>query len=273
MSVQTETTLSKHIAGIIPVAKSQTDIDLLLHHSVLPIANNFYNIQRSIVECAYVGCSTIWVVCEDSYAPLIKKVCGDFVINMHDYERSKHAKYPKDNRRTIPIFYTPLSFKHRDKKGIGVSVLDGVMASFHVSSKISKWVVPYKYYIAPPYGVYNPEVKRSAVKSFENFFLEHDGRTALDGENLGFSLGIKEVKHCSYLYKKMSANSVFTLDKILNNDIVKNNVKTTNIDKYYNIENWSGYQQMWKDPLEIHPKYKFCFDAAFKSQERKLSEY
>ena len=46
-----------------------------------------------------------------------------------------------------------------------------------------------------------------------------------------------------------------------------------NSNKYYNIENWSGYQQMWKDPLEIHPKYKFCFDAAFKSQERKLSEY
>ena len=191
---------------------------------------------------------------------------------MHDYERSQYSKYPKDNRRVIPILYTPLSFKHRDKQGIGVSVLDGVHASFHVSSKLSKWVVPHKYYISSPYGVYNPEVERSSIKVCENFFLEHNGRTALDGENLGFCLGVDEVKHCSYLYKKENPKSIFTLDKILNNDIVKNNVKTSKVDKYYNIENWSGYTEMWKDPLDIQPKYRFCFNDAFKSQERKLSD-
>lgn len=273
MNTRIETTSSKHIAGIIPVAKSQSDIDLIMHHSVLPISNNFYNIQRSIVECAYIGCNTIWVVCEDSYAPLIKKVCGDFVVNMHDYERSAFTKYPTENRRVIPIFYTPLSFKHRDKKGIGVSVLDGVYASFHVSSNISKWVVPYKYYVSSPYGVYSPQVKRADAKADHNLFLSHNGLTALDGENLGFCLGVEEVKHCSYLYKKKNVNSVFTLDNILDNDIVRRNVKTVEVEKYYNIENWDGYEQMWKDPLEIHPKYRFCFNGAFKTQERKLNEH
>jgi len=272
MSTMTEASSSKHIAGIIPVSRVQSDIDLILPPSALPIANGFYNIQRSIVECAYAGCNTIWVVCDDSQALLLKKICGEFVMNMHDYERSHHSKYPQENRRVVPIMYAPLSFKHQDKSGLGVSVIDGIHASFHVSSNISKWVAPHRYYISSPYGVYNPEVKRSLIKEEGSFFLEHDGLTALDGENLGFCLGVDEVKHCSYLFKKNSVNSDFTLDLILDNDIVRKNIRTCGVDKYHNIQQWSGYKDMWIDPIDIYPKYRFCFTSAFKKQERKLDD-
>ena len=271
MTAKTESTLSKHIAGIIPTAKVITDIEILPHASLLPVSNGFYNIQRSVVECAYAGCNTIWIVCEESYAPLIKKLCGDFVINMNDYERSKHSKHPSINRRVIPIFYTPLSYKYQDKEGLGVSFIDGVNASFHVSKTLSSWIVPHKYYVSIPYGVYDPEVKRSFVKSKESFFLSHNGRTALDGENLGFCLGVEEVKHCSYLYKKNKSNSLFTLDKIIDNDIVRKNITTSEIDIYHNIQNWQGYMDMWKNIVPMYPKYKFCFSSAFKMQERKLA--
>lgn len=272
MDKKTDSTSSKHIAGIIPVAKVQTDIDLVVPTALLPIGNGFYNIQRAIVECCYAGCDTVWVVCEESEAAILKRVCGDFVLNMHDYERSKYSKFPSDNRRVVPIFYAPLSFKHQNKIGLGVSVMDGIHASFHVSSKISKWSMPHKYYVSSPYGVYSPEVNRlrTEIVSDGSFFLSHDGKTAIDGENLGFCLSVDHVKHCSYLFKKTNVKTQFSLDIILNNDKVKKNLKVSKIDMYHNIQNWEGYQGMWQEPLVIYPKYKFCFSGAYNKQERKL---
>lgn len=193
---------------------------------------------------------------------------------MHDFERSSYSKYPSDNRSVVPIFYAPLSFKHQNKLGVGVSVMDGIYSSFHVSSKISKWLVPHRYYVSSPYGIYDPQINRlrSELASDVSFFLSHDERTALDGEHLGFCLGVEEVKHCSYLFKKMDVRTNFSLDIILDNDIVRNKLKKFEIEKYYNIQNWQGYEDMWKDPLTIYPKYRFCFENAFKKQERKLDE-
>lgn len=274
MNTRIESTSSKHIAGIVPVAAVRTDIDLVLPPSMLPIENGFYNVQRAILECAYVGCNTIWVVCSDSEAKLIQSVCGDFVMNMYDYERSMHSAMPGDNRKMIPIIYTPLSFKYQNKKGIILSMIEGVRASFHVSKSISKWMVPYKYYVANPYGVYSPEIDsiKTRIGGTANFFVKFDGRTAMDGENLGFCLGVDEAKHCSYLIKRIRGNRDFDLDIILDNDILRSNFDTYEVGKYHNIQNWKGYQDMWKDPLEIHSKYRLCFKAAFSKQERKLNE-
>ena len=142
MDTTTKSALSKHIAGIIPVSKIDSDLDSFLHASMMSIDNGFYAVQRSVVECAYAGCKTIWVVCDDSIAPLIKKVCGDFVQDPIAIINSKYKVFPQENTKSIPIFYVPLSYKNQNKDGLGVSVLDGITASYSVSSHISKWVVP-----------------------------------------------------------------------------------------------------------------------------------
>lgn len=274
MDPRLETTSSKHIAGIVPVAGVRSDIDLVLPPGALPVGNGFYNVQRAIVECAYAGCNTIWVVCDDATAPLIKEICGDFVTNMHDYERSMHTVHPSDNRRTVPLMYTPLSFKYQDKSGIILSIIEGIRAAFHVSSNISKWLVPYKYYVSNPYGVYNPEIKsiRTKINKDSDFFISHNNKTAMDGENLGFCIGIQAAKHCSYLLKRIKGNKNFSLDMVLDNDILRSNFETHEVDKYHNIQNWLGYSEMWKDPIEICSKYRQCFSDTFSKQERKLNE-
>ena len=266
MTEKSEATLSKHIAGIIPVSKINSDIDLILHPSALPIANNFYAIQRSIVECSYVGCKTIWVVCDESVAPLLKRICGEFVLNLAQHERSKYTNFPTENRTSVPIFYVPLSYKNMNKSGIGVSVIEGVNASFTVSDKLSKWITPYRYYVSLPYGIYNPRISeaRSLVKQNESFFYTHKGSSALTGENMGFSFSVRQFKHCSYLFKKINVKEQYTLDMVFGDDIMYENSDSIELEKYYDISSWDGYQKMMCDPLRIKSDWRYCFNAAMK---------
>ena len=272
MTEKSEMTSSKHIAGIIPVSKVQTDIDLVLHPSMLPIANNYYAIQRSIAECSYLGCKTIWIVCDDSIAPLLKKVCGDFVLSLTQHERAKFANFTNEMKRHVPIFYVPISYKHMNKKGLGVSVMEGVYASYTVSDKLSKWVTPHRYYVSMPYGVYNPRnvELRSLVKSNDSVFLTHNGESARTGAHLGFSFNVQQFKHCSYLFKRMNVKSHYSVDKVFGDDIMINNSETYEIDYYHDISTWQGYQSMMSDPIAVNGDWRYCFSNAFKKDERKI---
>jgi len=244
----------------------------VLHPSALPIANNFYAIQRSIVECSYIGCKTIWVVCDESVAPLLKKICGDFVLNLDQHERSKFARYPKEHRTYTPVFYVPTSYKNMNKNGIAVSVMEGVYASYSISDKLSKWVVPYRYYVSMPYGVYYPrDVNlRSKIKSNESVFLSHLGQNARDNKHIGFSFSGRQFKHCSYLFKRMNVKEDYTLDKVFDDVIMSENSETHNVDYYYDISSWSGYQKMMSDPLTVDSDWRYCFNNAFKKDERNI---
>ena len=272
MTDKNEMTSSKHIAGIVPVSKVQSDIDLVLHPSMLPIANNYYAVQRSIAECSYLGCKTIWVVCDESVAPILKKVCGDFVLNLAQHERAKYAKFSSDLKRHIPVYYVPLSYKHMNKEGIGTSVMEGVYASYTVSDKISKWVIPHRYYVSMPYGVYYPrnvEV-RSLVKNSESMFLTYNGKSARTGAHLGFSFSARQFKHCSYLFKRMNTKGNYTLDKVFGDDIMIENSKTHELDYYYDISTWGGYQEMMTDPIKVNGDWRWCFSNSFKKDEREI---
>ena len=271
MTERNESTLSKHIAGIIPVSKVDSDIDLVLHPSALPIANNFYAIQRSIVECSYVGCKTIWIVCDESIAPLLKRLCGDFVLNLAQHERAKFANFPQENRTSIPIFYVPISYKNMNKAGLGVSVIEGVSASFTISDKMSKWLVPYRYYVSMPYGVYDPRnvEARSLIKQNESFFYTHEGESALTGHHMGFSFSVRQFKHCSYLFKRIDVKSNYTLDLVFGDDIMSENSCSIELDSYNDISSWGGYQEMMRSPIKIGTDWRYCFDAAIKMKGSK----
>ena len=271
MTAKNEMTLSKHIAGIIPVSKVPTDINLVLPPSALPIGNDFYAIQRSIVECSYMGCKTIWIVCDESVAPLLKKICGDFVLNLAQHERSKFTNFPKENRTTIPIFYVPVSYKHMNKEGIGVSIMEGVGASFTVSDKISKWVTPYKYYISVPYGVYNCDWKqaREGVRNSESFYLKSGQSSFRSGDYLGFSFSVRQYKHCLYLFKKMNVKSDYAIDILFKNDIMIENSDYMDVEEYFDISSWEGYLKMMSEPPKILTDWRYCFTASFTKDERK----
>ena len=55
-----------HLAGVVPVAGLHSDFGFPWPDCMQPIAKNYLAIERAIVECAYAGCETIWVVCNES---------------------------------------------------------------------------------------------------------------------------------------------------------------------------------------------------------------
>ena len=275
MDTTTKNALSKHIAGIVPVSKINSDFDLIFHPCVMPIENGFYAIQRSIVECAFAGCKTIWVICDDSIAPLIKKICGDFIQDPIAIINSKYKVFPQENLKSIPIFYSPLSYKNQNKEGLGVSVLDGITACFAVSSNISKWVVPQRYYVSSPYGVYDPYLikeQRDKILSHDSFVFNFENKSVFTNDHLGFSLSPKQFKHCNYLYKRMNTKTQFSLDIIFGDDIMRENMATSHVDSYFNIKDWKGYQTFFKQGLSFESIsfWKSLFTGNIKKIERPL---
>ena len=69
----------RHLAGIIPVAGQPLDFNFPWHDCLQPIGKNYLAIERSALECAFAGCDTIWIACNDDMQPLIKSRIGDYV--------------------------------------------------------------------------------------------------------------------------------------------------------------------------------------------------
>ena len=69
----------KHLAGIIPVSGVKSDFNMPWHESLMPIAPGYLAVERAVVECAYAGCDTIWIVCGDDVEPLIRYQVGEVV--------------------------------------------------------------------------------------------------------------------------------------------------------------------------------------------------
>ena len=61
-----------HLAGIIPVAGQPLDFKMPWPDSMMPLNEDYLAVEHSVVECAYAGCETIWIVCNDDIQPLIK---------------------------------------------------------------------------------------------------------------------------------------------------------------------------------------------------------
>ena len=71
--------MSLHLAGIVPVVTKSMNFQLDWHDCLMPIAPNFYAIERAVLECAYAGCNTIWIVANDDTTPLVRHRIGDFI--------------------------------------------------------------------------------------------------------------------------------------------------------------------------------------------------
>jgi hypothetical protein len=84
---------------------------------MMPIAPNYLAIERSVVECAYAGCETIWIVCSDDIEPLIRHRLGDYIQDPVMLYRFDDFLYDKTLRqKPIPIYYVPISAHDRNHK-------------------------------------------------------------------------------------------------------------------------------------------------------------
>ena len=145
-----------HLAGIIPVAGHGQSFGFEWDNALMPIAENYTALERSIIECAYAGCETIWIVCNNDIQPLIRHRIGEVVQDPIWYGRIL-AAHPEDYRRPIPIYYVPIHPKDRDRIDCHAwSILFGALTAYWISKQMSKWVTPDKYYVSFPYGIFAP---------------------------------------------------------------------------------------------------------------------
>ena len=189
-----------HLAGIVPVANIKTDHDNPYPEVLMPIDNGFCAIQKSVYECAMAGCSTIWIVANDDMIPLVRKVVGEWVYDPVYYAR-KYSKFYKEQRKEIPIYYVPIHPKDRDRRdSYGWSVIHGIHSAWRTSYKLSQWIVPQKYYISFPMGIFDVEIIRKHRKSIKNkkknFFLIYKNKTVKDNLPLSFTMTGEDFKLC-----------------------------------------------------------------------------
>lgn len=263
--------MSKHIhmAGIIPLANFEDTFDVKYPWCLLPIDQGFSMIQKSIFECAIAGCQTIWIVANDDMAPIIRKTIGEWTYDPVYYYRKE--KFYKDKRKEIPIYYVPVHPKDRDRRdSYGWSALYGMHSAWYVASRLSKWIVPEKYYVSFPhsaFNIYSLRSMRSDIMHHENnFFLSHEGQTVKDNKYLPFTMFGEDFKQCrrhvnsettktyyntkdheKYPSKKLPINerwSARSFDiKTVFSQVDEANSKIHELDWFWDAGDWDGYRQ------------------------------
>ena len=199
---------SFHLAGIVPVAGSTSEFGFEWHGSLIPIAPNYNAIEAAIIECAYAGCETIWVVCNDDIAPLIKYRIGEYVRDIDSLGRGTFIKYSSEAYIDIPIYYVPLHPKHRDKIDCYPwSILHGANVAYWMCRRLSRWLIPDRYYVSFPFGIYDPNTlkkTRSLIRKKEPFYFSYEGKTIRDGVLAGFTFDAQEWRRARDVIKSNS---------------------------------------------------------------------
>ena len=189
---------SFHLAGVIPVAGQPLDFNMDWPDVMMPIAPNYTLLEHAIYECAWAGCETIWLVLHEDSIPLLRYRIGDYIQDPVFVNRTGD-RYPEQSKKRIPIFYVPVHPKDRDRRDcLAWSVVYGSLVAFKVTSKISKWTIPDKYYVSFPYGVFDPQELRpfrKKISSPKNFFLTYFENSFFTNSYTSFTFGKEEFIH------------------------------------------------------------------------------
>ena len=272
-----------HLAGIIPVANLDTDLNLATPEVLMPVGAGFTAIQKSVFECAMAGCNTIWIVANDDLAPIVRKIVGEWVYDPVYYSRM--SKFSSEQRKEIPIYYVPIHPKDRDRRdSYGWSVLYGAYSAWKVAFKISQWLTPDKYYVSFPlaaYDVYKVRTHRAEINhKTNNFFLSYDGETVKNNKPIAFTFTGDDFKKCrrsvnkqtTREYLRPSPGSLYPTQKLplserwsarqfdfqtVFEQVSEKKSTKINLDWYYDISSWEGYRTFLGSDFSIEtpPSY------------------
>ena len=254
--------MKKHLAGIIPVSGLKSDFNMPWHESLMPIAPNYLAVERAILECAYAGCNTIWIVCNDDITPLIRYQVGEMIQDpVYNYRHFEHNK--KEFKRPIRIYYVPIKIRDINKRdNLAWSAIHGAKIANKILRKISLHTAPDKFWISWPYGYYTPSIVRGIRKEILNnqVMLVYNDKAVKDNLYLGLTLDMPQIEQLiveskirsnglwvdpetrrerypleeRFSYRNFNLKEVFeTLDC--------SNYDRASIDNYYNLDNWSSY--------------------------------
>lgn len=266
-----------HLAGIVPVANLGTPHNIPTPEVMLPVAEGFTAIQKSVFECAMAGCNTIWIVANNDMAPLIRQSIGEWVYDPVYYERI--SRFSSEQRKEIPIYYVPIHPKDRDRRdSYGWSVLYGAYSAWKVAFKISQWMTPDKYYVSFPmsaYDVYRIREHRQQINhKTNNFFLSYDGDTVKNNKPIAFTFTGDDFQRCRRSVNKLttreylhpSPGSPYPTQKLplskrwsarhfdfqtVFEHVSETNATTSDLTWYYDISSWGGYRQFLASDFSI----------------------
>jgi len=239
---------SFHLAGIVPIAGQPMDFNFPWNDCLVPIGRDYLAVERSILECAYAGCETIWVVCNEDTQPLVKSRVGDYILDPV-FATSDYKQHPKEFQKQIPIFYVSIHPKDRFKRdSIAWSVLHGANSAYFVSKKVSRWVVPDKYYVSFPWGVYPPDILREhrrTISSDNKVFLSFGGENITHGHYMGFSFDAEDFFMLRDTFKEKYKITGKGVQKIKLNELFcfldLASHKKILCPWYHSIDNWGDY--------------------------------
>lgn len=237
----------------------------------MPINKSYTAIERAVVECAYAGCETIWITVGYGQEPLIRDLLGDYVEDPIWYFRKK-SRFPKENKKQIPIFYVPIHPKDASRRDcLSWGVLNSAMAAYYTSKKISNWLVPSKYYVAPVYGVYEPSILqeyRPVISSHaQTFYLTHEGKSVTSGKHLGFTFDTKSFVRVRKQFRELEKTRrkdtprparFFQIEEVFNvvDPEYVEDAALVEVQKYSDISFWNGYADYMSHPHVEKPQIK-----------------
>ena len=254
--------MKKHIAGIIPVSGIKSDFNMPWHASLMPIGPNYLAVERSVLECAYAGCNTIWIVCNDDVTPLIRYQVGEMIQDpVYNYRHFEHNK--KEFKRPIRIYYVPISIRDINKRdNLAWSAIHGAKIANKILRKISLHLAPDKFWISWPYGYCAANSARAIRKEILNnqIMFSHNNKTVKDNLYLGFTLNIQQIeqlivesksrsnglwvdpktreeKHSTeerFSYRNFNLQEVFTTINEADYNIIS-------VEEYYDLDCWQNY--------------------------------
>lgn len=232
--------------------------DFLYHPCLQKIEKGLLAIERSVLECATAGCSSIWVCSSDSMQPIVRSHLGDYVRDPLVLRKSGFTNYPEDNRINIPIyFYSPHPKDRSRRPGPAWDMLNCCLAIYHFSFSFSKWLSPNKYYISSCYGLYNIDGLSRYRKQFmqnENTIITYNGKSMFSGDYLGACLTGDFIKDTIISLKRspvLERSNVLELKNLQ----LPSKYKNLEIGEYFSCDSWENYVQYIKSR-----KFRFTYD-------------
>lgn len=265
--------MKKHLAGVIPVSGIKSDFNMPWHESLMPIGPNYLAVERSVAECAYAGCDSIWIVCDDSVSPLVRYQIGEKIQDpVYSY---RHYEFDKQGvKKPIRIYYVPISIKDINRRdNLAWSAIFGAKTSRQITKALSRHFIPDTYFISWPYGYYAPFFMREHRKALrlKPFLLSHNGETAKQGKYLSFTITNSQLD--ALLEESISTSSgMYQFDESGNRSLIpmeerfsyrKFDLKEVfsnldfsgytriNIEDYIRIDNWKDYCAFLAENPEI----------------------
>tara|TARA_Y100001937_G_C6923358_1_gene242752 strand:- start:77 stop:544 length:468 start_codon:yes stop_codon:yes gene_type:complete len=147
---------------------------------------------------------------------------------------------------------------------------------------MSKWVLPTKYYVSFPCGIYNPDIvrhHRRSIRGNQSFYLSYNDKTVRDGIFLGFTFFPEDWPKFKWNIKnqctggdknlpldKRWSSQHFTLDKIFNLDTILVDQKIE-VKEYYDMSSWANLQKFYSSDLKIpRPTKQFMKPYIFRKE-------